>query len=55
MYASEEVADKNKNEYRHYRLKGKTENFSHKITPKYYSEVILAQKSTVYKIIDKYL
>ena len=48
MEAPEQITDEYKQKYRHNRIKGKTEYFSHKITPKSYSEVILAQKSKVY-------
>ena len=49
MKAPEQITDEHKQKYRHNRVKGKTENFSHKITPKSYSEVILAHKGRVYK------
>ena len=55
MKTFKQITDKNKEKYGHYRLKGKTEYFSHKITPKSYYEDILTQKGGVYKIRIKYL
>ena len=49
MKASEQITDEHKQKYRHNRIKGKTESFSHNITPNYYSEVILTYNGGVYK------